>query len=559
VLATEDRDFFRHGGIDFSGIARAMLANMKAGHVVQGGSTITQQLAKNIFLTPERTWSRKLREMLLAFEIESTFTKEEILSIYLNRVYLGAGTYGVDAAAQRYFGKSAREIGLPESAILAGLLKAPSRFAPTSNPELAQKRGYQVLINMQDAGFIDKKTLERATGELLLTLEKRRKTANSVYYFTDWIVDQLPEFAGNVEEDIVVTTTLRPDWQRLAEQTLADVLEKQGAAMDVSQGALLSMAPDGAVRAMVGGGNYGTSQFNRVTQAKRQPGSSFKPFVYLAALEAGFTPDSTVEDRPITIGKWSPQNYTGDYKGTMAMREALAQSINSVAVQLAQQVGIDRVVQMARRLGITSDLPEVPSLALGSTDVTLLEMTQAYAHLAASGHLVYAYGITKIRTRAGIVLYQREAQGTGSVLRGSVTAEMNDMLGDVIAYGTGRGANIGRSAAGKTGTTSDYRDAWFIGFTPQLVTGVWVGNDDNAPMKKVTGGSLPASIWRGFMAAALKGAPAAAIPTSVPDDGGLPWRAETPRGEGGFQLGPSFWNKLMNVEKTDYKYPEKRN
>ncbi len=565
VLATEDRNFFHHFGIDPVGIARAMVANMKAGKAVQGGSTITQQVAKNVFLTPERTLMRKFREVFLAFSLESRFTKEQIMAIYLNRVYLGAGNYGVDAAAKRYFDKSARELTLSESAILAGLLKAPSKFSPTANPELATKRAEQVLLNMVNAGYLKEKEAVAAKEALAQTMTRTAKNlAESSLYFGDWLIDQLPDYVGNVQEDLVVTATLKLPLQHAGEAAIKAVMDKEGEKMHASQAALIAMQPDGAVRALIGGRDYSKSPYNRAVQAHRQPGSSFKLFVYLAGLENGFTPSSFVTDQPITLdivgGTWSPRNYKGEYLGDMPMVEAVAQSINTVAVQVAMSVGLDNVVGMAKRLGVTSDILAVPSIALGSTELTLLELTSAYAHLASNGAIVKPYGIIAIHTAQGREIYKREPQVRGQVLNQSVVGMMNSMLMEVIGSGTGRGASIGRPAAGKTGTTSDYRDAWFIGYTPDLVAGVWVGNDDNTAMKKVTGGTLPAPIWREFMKVALADVPARSLPSAFAYEGQqLPWQdgRETTTLPGGrpvgprvpeaqdFELGQQFWKKLF--------------
>lgn len=555
VLATEDRNFFRHPGLDPLGIARAMFVNLRAGKVVQGGSTVTQQVAKNLLLTPERSMTRKLKEALLALRLEQRFTKQQIMTFYLNRVYLGAGNYGMDAAARRYFGKTAQELELPESAILAGLLKAPSRFAPTSNPELARKRAELVLHNMVDAGFLAAPDAERAKTALPQALALSTKVARSNLYFTDWVVDQLPEFIPETLEDLEVLTTLDSAMQRQAEAAVTKIMDAEAAKAEAGQAALLAIADDGAVRAMVGGRSYAESQFNRAAQSKRQPGSAFKLFVYLAALEHGFTPDTMVEDRPVHIGKWQPKNYKGGYMGPVTLREAFAESINTVAVQLSEEVGRGEVIHMAKRLGVTSELIPNPSIALGAAEVSLLELTGAYAHVAAWGRMVTPYGILEIKTTEGDVLYKREAPGGGAVLRQGVVAMMNELLLAVTGQGTGAGARFGRAAAGKTGTTSDYKDAWFIGFSPPLVAGVWVGNDEGAPMKKVTGGSLPARIWREFMAAAMAKLPAQDISTQATDDG-LPWQGG---GRSGPSLGPSFWQKLMgeeSQEKVEYDYPE---
>ena len=567
VIATEDRNFYYHFGVDPLGLLRATFANLRARHVVQGGSTITQQVAKNVFLTPERSFSRKLREMLLAIKLERRYTKEDILSIYLNRVYLGAGNYGVDAAAKRYFGTSARELKLSESAILAGLLKAPSRYAPTSNPVLSRQRADQVLLNMEDAGFLTKPQTEKARQELATSMNKRVRTPQSNLYFADWIVDQIPEYIGNVTEDIVVTTTFRPDMQVLADKAISDIMDKDAEKLNVSQAALLSMTPDGAVRVMIGGRSYAESQFNRTYQSLRQPGSSFKLFVYLAGLESGLTPDTIVEDKPITIdagvsGKWSPKNYTGKYLGEIPLREAVAESVNTVAVQVSEQAGIPHVIDVARRLGITSQLDPLHSIALGAVEVSLLELTNAYAHLASGGEVVYPYGILQIDTSRGEPVYRRFNNNNGGrVLRPDVVGMMSEMLMGVVNHGTGGSARIGRPAAGKTGTTSDYKDAWFVGFTPDLVTGVWVGNDNNDPMKKVTGGMLPAKIWHNYMQPALASTPAHDIPTS---GFALPWQVQTldhrpdkapKEEEKSGELGASFWEKLMSDDKPKKKAP----
>lgn len=572
VMATEDRNFYHHFGVDPFGLVRAMVANIRAGHVVQGGSTITQQVAKNVFLTPERSMWRKIREMMLAIKLERRFSKHDIMSIYLNRVYLGAGNYGVDAASHRYFGKSARELTLSESAILAGLLKAPSRFAPTSNPALSRKRADQVLVNMLDAEYLSPKQAEKARAELANEMKGRQRDTQSAMYFADWIADQLPEYIGNVEDDMVVTTTLDPDMQQLGEKAIAGIMDKDAEKLQASQAAMVAMAPDGAVRVMIGGRSYAESQYNRAVQAQRQPGSSFKLFVYLAGLESGYAPDTLVTDEPVTIpivgGRWTPKNYTGRYLGEITLKEAVTHSINTVAVQVAQAAGLDRVIDMARRLGITSDLLAVPSIALGATEVNLLEMTTAYDHLAANGAMVNPYGILKIETTQGELIYKRQPPRGGTVLAAGIVGMMNEMLMNVVNEGTGGAARIGRPVAGKTGTTSDYRDAWFIGYTPDLTCGVWVGNDNNTPMKKVTGGHLPARIWHDFMQPALANTSVKSLPTGGGWFSALPWQpsdsAEFPEQpsspaarnnpsggdapeakERDVELGPNFWEKLM--------------
>ena len=527
VVATEDRRFFEHFGVDIKGLIRASYVNFRAHRVVQGGSTITQQVAKNVFLTPEKTLRRKLQEMMLAIKLEQKFSKKDIITIYLNRVYMGAGNYGVDSASRRYFGHPVTEINLGEAAILVGLLKAPSRYAPTGNPDLSEKRATQVLFNMVDAGFLTKEQYESAKANFNDDDSVYRDNHGfGSFYFSDWVVGQLPDYIGNSKEDIIVTTTLKPEWQHNAEDAVNDIMNEKGKALKASQASLISMSPSGAIYAMVGGRSYRASQFNRATKGLRQPGSSFKLFVYLAALEAGFTPDSQVDDQPIIVGKWRPRNYSGKYEGRVTLRRALEESINSVAVQLSETVGREKVVEMAKRLGINSELNPDPSIALGSNDVTLLDMVRAYAHLAANGQSVLPYAITRVDTSSGKNLFTRNTSGSSEVLREPVVKMMNNMLIAVTENGTGKGARFGRPIAGKTGTTSDYRDAWFIGFTPELVTGVWVGNDDTKPMKKVSGGSLPASIWRQYMSESLKEVPVAQIPnqTDAGISGGLlPW------------------------------------
>ena len=563
LIATEDRNFYYHPGIDPMGLLRATIANFRAGKVVQGGSTITQQVAKNVFLSPRRSMWRKIREMMLAFKLEWYFTKEEIITIYLNRVYLGAGNYGIDAASRRYFGKPASEMTLSESAIIAGLLKAPSRFAPTSNPVLSAKRAEQVIVNMADAGYITKDKALKARADIPKALAGRTNIASSNLYFGDFVMEQVPELLAGVDEDVVVITTLKPEWQVAGEKAIAEVMDKDGEKLGASQAALVAMTPDGAIRVMIGGRNYGKSQYNRAWQALRQPGSSFKLFVYLAGLEAGFTPDTMVNDQPINIGKWSPKNYSGDYRGEITMRQAVANSINTVAIQVSEQAGRGNVVAMAKRLGITSHLEPVASIALGTVEANLLEMTGAYAHLAADGKEVKPYAIKEIRSSKGVLIYEHQDEERKTVLRADIVGQMNDLLSGVVSYGTGARANIGRSAAGKTGTTSDYRDAWFIGYTPNLVAGVWVGNDNNQHMKKVTGGTLPAPIWANFMKQALTGMAAPSLPIRSAEP--LPWQktigqaapfdgeengvvidvpAEDTAPEGDVELNEEFWRKL---------------
>ena len=584
VLATEDRHYFHHFGLDPLGIARAMWVNLQKGTMAQGGSTITQQLAKNVFLTPDRTLKRKIQEMLLAFWLESRFTKEEILSIYLNRVYLGAGNYGVDAAARHYFNKSAREVSLAESALLAGLLKAPSRYAPTANLDVSKKRARQVLLNMVDADTLTQREADAAFEGFRLPDAIESGEGRSGRYFADWVVDQLPEILPNIESDIIIYSTLERKFQTDAENAFEQIFtEEIRKEKKTSQAALVSMRPNGSVVAMIGGQDYAKSQYNRATQAKRQPGSSFKMIVYTAGVENGWRPDQIVEDRPITLstssGPWSPRNYTGKYLGPIPLREAVAQSVNTVAVQVAMNVGLGNVITAARRLGIASKLPQAWSISLGAAEVTLLEMTTAYAHLSSNGMGVRPYGIREIRRKSdNQLLFERRDTGAYIVLAPNTVAVMNNLLSGVITSGTGRAAAIGRPAAGKTGTTSDYKDAWFLGYTPDLTTGVWVGNDDNTPTAKVTGGNIPAQLWAAYMKAAEDDFAVTELPMNYGAPSLLPWFDSPPESAPGtpsepgqpaaveqsphdVNLGKSFWDKLLDAGgrgEVEYEYPNER-
>ncbi len=505
IVATEDRRFFEHSGFDPWALLRATAANIRAGRVRQGGSTLTQQVAKNIFLQPDRTLRRKVQELLLAFWLEANFTKEEIFALYLNRVYLGSGTYGVDAAARRYFGKPARRLSLLESAVIAGLLKAPTRYSPFRDAEAAMTRAHIVLGAMVDAGFLDAETAKRTRAQKLRVAGNRRGSPSS-RYFADWALEQVNGFVGRQGVDLVVRTTLDTRLQTDAAKRMSAALAAAGA-RKVTQGAFVAMSPDGAVRALVGGGDYVDSQFNRATQAQRQPGSAFKLFVYLAAMENGFDPDSRFVDGPVKVGNWSPRNYDGDYLGTVTLREAVARSVNTVAVQVSERIGRQKVINAARRLGITSPLKSHPSLALGVSEVSLMELTAAYGVIANGGVAVWPHAIFEIADRRGNVLYRRTDGAAPQVVEPKTVRAVNDLLRSVVAWGTGRAADPGRPAAGKTGTSQDSRDAWFVGYTADLVAGVWVGNDDSSPMKSVTGGSLPARLWGQVMRSASAGRP----------------------------------------------------
>ena len=515
VIATEDQRFYWHFGVDPLGLARAAWQNYRAGYIVQGGSTITQQLAKNVFLTSERTFNRKIQEMLLAIWLEARYSKEQILTLYLNRVYFGGGAYGIEGASERFFKKSARELTLPEAAMLAGLLKAPSHYSPTNSIDRARDRAAIVLDNMLREEFITAEDEQYALAHPA-SLEGY-SASGSINYFVDWVAEVLPAYTGEPNTDLTVRTTIDPAMQRAAEEVIAQMLNAEGAELDVSQAAIVAMTPDGAVRAMVGGRSYAQSQFNRAVQALRQPGSAFKPFVYLTAMERGLTPDTVRVDRPVTYGTWSPSNYTDKFAGSMTLAKAMSTSVNTIAVQVAQEVGIRNVVRTAQRLGIQGNLPANLSLALGTCDVNLLELTAAYATFANGGYGVLPHGIEEVHTRGGDEIYRRQGSGLGRVMDEKSMGEMNYMLQGVMTGGTGRKAALeDRPTAGKSGTSQDFRDAWFIGYSADLVVGVWVGNDNRTPMKKVTGGGLPAKIWHDFMSRTQTNQVVAKLPGEYP-------------------------------------------
>ena len=509
VLALEDRRFYEHGAVDPAGIARAMWDNIKAGGVRSGGSTISQQLAKNLFLSSERRLRRKVQELMLAVWLERNFTKDQILTIYLNRVYFGSGVYGVEAAARRYFGKPATEVTVYEGAMLAGMLKAPSRYNPLVDAERADARARLALAAMVEAGWLDRAQIDAAKRGG--TNPRRGVAGRQSRYFADWVLDRARDYVGNAGGDLVIETPFDARPPGLAEKSLARALDN-AAGRNVGQGALVAMRPDGAVVAMVGGRDYGASQFNRAAQALRQPGSAFKLFVYLAAIEAGIRPGDEIEDAPVNVDGWTPRNAARDHRGTVTVREAAARSINSVAVVLAEKIGRARVRDVALKLGITSKLGDGPSLALGAYEVSLLELTAAYAVIANRGNGVWPWAIREIRDGDGTVLFRRSGGGPGRVAEPADVAAINDIFTAAITWGTGRAAKLDRPAAGKTGTSQNSRDAWFIGYTPDLVAGIWLGNDDNSPMNGVGGGSFPARAWRDFMVPALKGVPPKPLP-----------------------------------------------
>jgi penicillin-binding protein 1A len=511
-IAIEDRRFYSHYGVDPVGIARAAVTNLLHRGVSQGGSTLTQQLAKNLFLTQERTLQRKLQEAELAIWLERKRSKNEILELYLNRVYFGSGAYGVEAAAQRYFGKSAKNVTLAEAAMLAGLVKSPSRLAPNRNPEGAEQRAKTVLTAMADAKFITDAQAQASIGHPSYNVKPAG--AGTVNYVADWIGEVLDDLVGQIDQNITVETTIDPKLQGVAEAAIIDELAAKSVKFNVTQGALVAMTPEGAVRAMVGGRNYAESQYNRAVTAKRQPGSAFKPFVYLTAIESGLTPETIRQDAPLDVKGWKPENYTHEYFGSVTLTQALAMSLNTVAVRLGLEVGPKNVVRTAHRLGISSKLDANASIALGTSEVSVVELVGAYAPFANGGLGVSPHVVTKIRTDKGKVLYDRPADQLGQVIEPRHVTMMNAMMRETLISGTARKAEIPWVAAGKTGTSQDFRDAWFIGYTSNLVTGVWLGNDDNSPTRKATGGGLPVEVWTRFMKAAHQGVPVASLPNA---------------------------------------------
>jgi penicillin-binding protein 1A len=531
-VAIEDRRFYSHHGIDPWGILRAGVRDVLHRGATQGGSTITQQLAKNLFLTQERTVTRKAQEAVLALWLEHKFSKAQILELYLNRVYFGSGAYGIEAAAQRYFGKSARKLTLPEAAMLAGLVQSPSRLAPSRNPDGAERRAGMVIAAMADLKMIGDDAAKRA----LITPARAIKPSGggSVNYVADWVMDAVDDLIGHVEADIVVETSIDPALQTAAEQSLDDVLAQKGDKLNIGEGALVAMTPDGVVRALVGGRNYAESQFNRAIAARRQPGSAFKPFVYLTALEHGLTPDTVREDKPISVQGWRPENFEHEYLGPVTLTQALANSLNTVSVRLTMEVGPAAVVRTAYRLGIESKLEPNASIALGTSEVSVIELVSAYATFANGGLAVTPHVVERIRGADGKTLYTRSTQALGRIVDPRTVGMMNTMMRETLTSGTARRADLpGWLAAGKTGTSQDFRDAWFIGYTSRLVTGVWLGNDDNSPTKKAVGGGLPVEIWSRFMRTAHQGVAPSALPGL--NEGGwftppAPVQAQAPRG-----------------------------
>lgn len=514
IMSIEDRRFFNHFGIDVIGLVRAAYVNYKADRVVQGGSTLTQQLAKNFLLTQgmygpnDRSLRRKIQEVILAFWLEWKFSKEQIFTIYLNRVYFGSGTYGIDAAARKYFHKPARQLTVYEAAVIAGLLKAPSRYSPANHPQRARERATVVLHQMVDAGYI--KSSEEYLKQTAPTPNETPEegTGGGAKFFADWVFDFIPNLLGEYDEDLVVMTTFDTRIQRHAEASTKKMMTDLAKGYKTSEISLVAMTPNGAVKAMIGGMGYSKSQYNRATQALRQPGSSFKLFVYLAALEAGMSPDMMISDEPFSIGNWSPKNFRKYISvGEVSLADGFAKSVNAVTVRLAAQLGGKKIAAVARRLGITSEMITDLSICLGTTEVTLLELVSAFATFANNGYGVWPYGIVEIRNKKGDILYQRQEPEAVPVVQSYHVAQMVKLLMGVVERGTGRASKINFPSAGKTGSNGD-RDAWFIGFTSELVAGIWTGNDDNKPMaKNSTGGQLPAKTWAEFMKAVVADTP----------------------------------------------------
>ena len=502
VIATEDRRFYSHFGFDIISFGRAMVTNVIKGRYAQGASTITQQVAKNLFLTSQKNIKRKVQELLMAFWLEYKFSKEQILTLYLNRVYMGSGTYGIEAASQKYFQKSSRDLNMLEGAILAGLLKAPARYNPAASKKRALERASVVLKNMVNAGYITEKEREEAL-KLSIGASIHDKFEGGKY-FADWVYNEVNAYIGERENDINVYTTLDKHLQTEAENILRKTIWANAKTKNVTNGAVVVLDKSGAVKAMVGGINYEKSQFNRAVQALRQPGSSFKTFVYLTALENGWDIDDEVEDYPLTIGKWKPENYTKTYYGTVTLEDAYVRSLNLATVDLSRKISRSDIIDTAHKMGISTPINDTPAMVLGASGVKVLDMAVAYAAIANGGYAVWPYSITEIYTKDGYPLYTRinEEDDRQRILDEDAVEDMTEMMEEVINRGTGKRAKLDGFAAGKSGTSQDYRDAWFVGFSENYVAAVWLGNDDNSPMKGVGGGTLPAEIWQKIMSVA---------------------------------------------------------
>jgi penicillin-binding protein 1A len=534
VLSTEDRRFYEHYGIDFQGTFRALLTNAQAGGVVQGGSTITQQLAKNLFLSNERTYERKINEAFLAVWLEAHLSKNEILKLYLDRAYLGGGAFGVDAAAQYYFGKSVRDVTLPEAAMIAGLFKAPTKFSPLVNLPAARARANVVLDNLVDNGFMTEGQVYGARRNPATPIDRTAEDAPN--YYMDWAFDEMRRLVDTFPKSVtdryfVVRTALDSNLQRYAEHEIESELRQYGHDYGASQSAAVIADLDGGVRAMVGGRDYGASQFNRATDALRQPGSSFKPYVYATALANGFTPQTVVDDSPVCIGNWCPHNYSGGYSGPVTLMEAITHSINVIPVKLSimlgngnPKLGRAMIVQTARNFGIRAPLPDTPSLPIGADEVYVVEHAVAYATFPNLGRAVVPHAALEVRTGSGELVWRFDRDGPKpkQVIAPHVALDMIKMMNSVVENGTGRRAQLdGVPTAGKTGTTNAWRDAWFVGYTGNFAGAVWMGNDDYSPTKRMTGGTLPAMTWHNIMTYAHQGVELRPLP-------GLPPPQHTP-------------------------------
>lgn len=510
IIATEDKNFYRHNGYDLFGIIRSSIQNVIARHTVQGASTITQQLARILFLSNERTFTRKIKELEVATRIERTISKDKILEMYLNNVYLGAGSYGVSAASQIYFNKKLNKLTLPEMALIAGLPQAPSVYNPYNNKDLAKKRRNQVLKRMLTMKYITSEQYKQSiNSEIKLSTLPQIYTTNKAPYFSDYVLRELQKL-GFEETDVIhggykVVTTLDSKMQEAANESILKNLRAWGLTNKSQQAAVFSFSPiDGRILTYAGGKDYSESQYDRVTQAVRPPGSSFKPFVYAAAMEKGYSPNDILDDSPITIGSWSPRNYGKSYRGPIPIYKALMVSSNVCAARMIQKIGVHSVIQMAKTLGLTTPLQYDYTISLGSNGVKLFEFVRAYGAFANGGYVVEPYAIERIEDSRGRVLYKATRTKSSHQLSLKTAAEMTKMMETVILSGTGRGANIGKPSAGKTGTTDDYKDAYFVGYTPDIVTGVWVGDDNNKQMKGLTGGTVPARIWKDIMTVGTK-------------------------------------------------------
>ena len=510
LIATEDKNFYKHEGYDLFGLARSMVANVLAGHVVQGASTITQQLSRILFLSNEKTFTRKIKELQVAAQIEKTISKDKILEMYLNNVYLGSGAYGVKGAAKIYFNKELNQLTLPEMALIAGLPQAPSVYSPYNNKDLAKKRRNQVLLRMYKMKYIDKKTYESAKeSPIVLSTMPIMYATNKAPYFCDYVMKELQKL-GFTEDEIVngglkVITTLDYKSQIKANEAILNNLKAWGMTKDKNQAAVFAFSPiDGRILVYAGGKDYTKSQYDRVSQSQRPSGSAFKPFIYTAAIEKGFSPNDMIDDLPVKIGNWTPRNYGNKYRGKIPLYTALMVSSNVCAARLMDEIGVRPVIQLARVMGISTPIPYDYTIALGSNSVKLFEMTRAFGVFANGGYKVEPYAIERVESSRGTILYEARKARTSKVLNINTAATMTAIMKTVITSGTGRAANIGKPAAGKTGTTDDSKDAYFIGFTPDVAAGVWVGNDDNSQMGGITGGTIPAKIWHDVMVVATQ-------------------------------------------------------